>query len=93
MNTARANKNPDNNAFFLLFVFVRIVEISNNIIANSQGFILSESAAGSIIHRNFNLSFASDFVSWIAHELDNVCHSHFNHLQVSSVQDFLSHHE
>jgi len=64
MKTAKANKNPDNKAFFLLLVLVRIVERRSNIIANSQGLILSESAAGSIIHKNFNLDqmfFSSTF--------------------------------
>ncbi|MEI8252982.1 MAG: hypothetical protein WCG25_04470 [bacterium] len=38
-------------------VLVSILDINNNITANSQGFILSDKAAGSIIPKNFNLSF------------------------------------
>jgi hypothetical protein len=52
MNTANANKNHANNAFFLSFVSIRIDDNNNNITANAQGFILSAKAAGIITPKN-----------------------------------------
>lgn len=55
-NTANENNAPANNVFLLLLCLVRIVESKSSITANAQGFILSESAAGSIMRKNDNLS-------------------------------------
>ena len=52
MNTANANKNHANNAFFLSFVSIKIEESKSKITAKAQGLILSAKAAGIIIPKN-----------------------------------------
>ena len=63
MNTANANNSHAYIAFLLLLVLVSILDKSNNITAKAHGLILSANAAGSIIHKNLNLDFNSQFHS------------------------------
>ena len=51
-NTANANKNQANNAFFLSLVSISIEERSNKITAKAHGFMLSANAAGIITPKN-----------------------------------------
>ena len=57
-NMARENKSPERSTFFLSLVLLRIEVSKRSMTANAQGLMLSASAAGIMIRKNFILSWS-----------------------------------